>query len=94
MRPHDPPPPTYAFGYRQAPGSGNEINGLGVAERTRARQVFHNPGGETLPWDALDHFFARSTRAASSVTSSPHVAAASPRRPSTRGRVDVPDPAA
>ncbi len=58
MRPHDPPPPTYAFGYRNAPRSGNEINGLGGAERTRARKVFHNPGGETLPWDALDQFFA------------------------------------
>ena len=58
MRPHDPPAPTYAFGYRDAPVSGNEINGLGAAERTRARKVFHNPGGEALPWDALDHFFA------------------------------------
>jgi Pyruvate/2-oxoacid:ferredoxin oxidoreductase delta subunit len=58
VRPHDPPEPTYAFGYRRAPVSGNEINGLGVAERVRAGKVFHNPGGETLPWDALDHFFA------------------------------------
>jgi Pyruvate/2-oxoacid:ferredoxin oxidoreductase delta subunit len=58
VRPHDPPPPTYAFGYRSPPVSGNEINGLGVAERRRARKVFHNPGGEAMPWDALDHFFA------------------------------------
>ena len=58
MRPHDPPAPTYAFGYRNTPVSGNEINGLGVTERTRARKVFHNPGGETMPWDALDQFFA------------------------------------
>ncbi len=58
MRPHEPPAPTYAFGYRNAPVSGNEINGLGVAERTRANKVFHNPGGEAMPWDALDQFFS------------------------------------
>ena len=58
MRPHQPPPPTYAFGYRHPPRSGNEINGLGVAEPTRAHKVFHNPGGEAMPWDALDEFFS------------------------------------
>ena len=95
MRPHDPPPPTYAFGYRQAPVSGNEINGLGVAERTRARKVFHNPGGETLPWDALDHFFALiNPRGVVR-----HILANMwqlRRRdgPVNPGRVDVPDPAA
>ena len=58
MRPHEPPAPTYGFGYRNAPKSGNEINGLGVTVRTRANKVFHNPGGEAMPWDALDQFFA------------------------------------
>ncbi len=58
MRPHEPPEPTYAFGYRKAPKSGNEINGLGLTARTRANKVFHNPGGEAMPWDALDQFFA------------------------------------
>ena len=58
MRPDDPPPPTYAFGYRNPPTSGNEINGLGVADRRRANKVFHNPGGGPMPWDALDQFFA------------------------------------
>jgi len=58
VRPHDPPAPSYAFGYRTPPRSGNEINGLGSTERRRPRKVFHNPGGETLPWDALDGFFS------------------------------------
>jgi len=58
VRPHDPPEPTYAFGYRDPPISGNEINGLGITERTRANKVFHNPGGDPMPWDALDQFFA------------------------------------
>ncbi len=58
MRPHDPPPPTYAFGYRRAPVSGNEINGLGSVERSRPRRVFHNPGDVSMPWDALDGFFS------------------------------------
>ena len=49
MRPHDPPPPTYAFGYRHPPISGNEINGLGVTERTRPEKVFHNPGVGQCP---------------------------------------------
>lgn len=56
MRPHDPPPPEYAFGYETPPESGNAINGLGVEEPVRARRVFHNGTGERLPWDALDEF--------------------------------------
>ncbi|MFQ5409432.1 MAG: 4Fe-4S dicluster domain-containing protein [Anaerolineales bacterium] len=59
MRPVDPPPPEYAFGYRRLPESGNAINGLGVAEKTPARHVFHNATGETLPWNALDEFFSQ-----------------------------------
>ncbi len=58
MRPLDPPPPTYAFGYREAPRSGNEINGLGVTERVQARQVFHDSGRVQLDWAALDQFFS------------------------------------
>ena len=59
MRPHDPPPPTYAFGYKNPPRSGNDINGLNISEKVRARHVFHNATGETLPWNALDEFFSQ-----------------------------------
>jgi len=58
MRPEAPPPPTYAFGYRNPPESGNAINGLGESEWTRARKVFHSAGGEPLAWKALDDFFS------------------------------------
>lgn len=58
MRPSAPPPPTFAFRYHTTPRSGNEINGLGESEKVRARHVFHNATGETLPWDALDNFFS------------------------------------
>jgi NAD-dependent dihydropyrimidine dehydrogenase PreA subunit len=58
MRPHSPPPPTYAFGYLSPPESGNAINGLGEARKTRARQVFHSSAGEPLAWKALDDFFS------------------------------------
>jgi NAD-dependent dihydropyrimidine dehydrogenase PreA subunit len=59
MKLDNPPPPTYAFGYRQPPQSGNEINGLGVTDKVRARHVFHNATGEELPWNALDEFFSQ-----------------------------------
>ncbi len=58
MKVKNPPPPTYAFDYKNPPQSGNEINGLGVAEKTQARHVFHNATGEELPWNALDEFFS------------------------------------
>jgi NAD-dependent dihydropyrimidine dehydrogenase PreA subunit len=58
MKPHAPPPPTYSFGYLSPPKSGNVINGLGEATRTRARQVFHSSTGEPLAWKALDDFFS------------------------------------
>ncbi len=58
MRPHNPPPPKYAFGYKRPPESGNVINGVRVAEKVRARHVFHNATGEALPWDAMDNFFS------------------------------------
>ena len=57
IRPAEPPPPEYAFGYRRPPRSGNEINGLGEAERRQARHVFHSAGGPPLDWQALDDFF-------------------------------------
>ncbi len=57
MRPCEPPPPSYAFGFRQPPESGNAINGLGVALRSRARVVFHAGEGEALAWKPLDDFF-------------------------------------
>ena len=59
MKPKNPPPATYAFGYKQPPLSGNEINGLGVEEKRQARHVFHNATGEELPWNALDEFFSQ-----------------------------------
>jgi Pyruvate/2-oxoacid:ferredoxin oxidoreductase delta subunit len=58
MRPHDPPPPTYAFAYRTPPVSGNAINGVAETERRRARPVFHSSGGPALAWKALDDFFS------------------------------------
>jgi NAD-dependent dihydropyrimidine dehydrogenase PreA subunit len=58
MRPCDPPPPSYAFGYHTPPVSGNAINGLGEAGRSRARVVFHASDGRPLPWKALDDFFS------------------------------------
>ena len=58
MRPQSPPPPTYAFGYRRPPRSGNEINGLGVRQRQRARHVFHNASDDRIDWQELDDFFS------------------------------------
>lgn len=58
MKPHKPPPATYAFGYKTPPQPGNEINGLGVKEKIRAKHVFHDAGGGDLPWHALDEFFS------------------------------------
>jgi epoxyqueuosine reductase QueG len=58
MKVIDPPPPNYAFGYKNPPLSGNAINGLAEAEPRPARHVFHNATGEELPWNALDEFFS------------------------------------
>jgi NAD-dependent dihydropyrimidine dehydrogenase PreA subunit len=58
MRPSDPPPPTYAFGYRRPPVSGNVINGLGDPVKRQAVPVFHSSGGPPLAWKALDDFFS------------------------------------
>ncbi|MGH6629058.1 MAG: 4Fe-4S dicluster domain-containing protein [Burkholderiales bacterium] len=61
MRPADPPPPDYAFRYREEPRSGNEINGAGESEWRRATPVFHSTGRgggrQPLAWEALDSFF-------------------------------------
>lgn len=57
MKLRSPPPPTYSFGYRNPPRSGNEINGLGVTEKVRAHRVFHNSVGlPAIEWGALDQF--------------------------------------
>jgi Pyruvate/2-oxoacid:ferredoxin oxidoreductase delta subunit len=60
MKPNAPPA-EYAFAYRTQPRSGNEINGLGVAEPIRPKPPFHNTGRgagrEEIPWAALDTFF-------------------------------------
>ena len=39
MRPKDPPAPEYDFAYVNPPRSGNEINGVGVAEKTLPRKI-------------------------------------------------------
>lgn len=57
IRPQDPPPPEYAFGYRDPPRSGNEINGFGERKFRAATAVFHNAGNAQLEWQALDDFF-------------------------------------
>jgi NAD-dependent dihydropyrimidine dehydrogenase PreA subunit len=57
IKPLDPPPANYAFGYRRPPRSGNDINGLGETTARRARHVFHSSGGPPLDWQALDDFF-------------------------------------
>ena len=58
LRPDDPPPPKYAFGYRSQPPSGNEINGLGEEANRQARPVFHDAGHGQIAWQALDNFFS------------------------------------
>lgn len=58
MKPENPPPPAYAFGYKKPPLSGNITNGLGVIEKVQARHVFHNATGEPLAWEVLDNFFS------------------------------------
>ena len=57
IKPENPPPPDYAFGYQEPPRSGNEINGLGITEKVPAQQVFHSAGNARLEWQALDDFF-------------------------------------
>ena len=57
LRPYKPPPPSYAFGYKSPPRSGDDINGLGSTEKRRAGYVFHNAGSARLEWQALDDFF-------------------------------------
>lgn len=50
-------PRTTTFAYREPPVSGNTINGLGERAARPASHVFHNDGGESLPWDRLDGLF-------------------------------------
>ena len=58
IKPCNPPEPTYSFAYKKPPRSGNEINGLGETKKRQPQYVFHNPGGTTLDWQALDDFFS------------------------------------
>jgi epoxyqueuosine reductase len=60
IKPENPPPPNYHFGYHHQPRSGNEINGLNETAFRRARHVFHNAGSAPLDWQALDDFFGLS----------------------------------
>lgn len=52
------PDASYAFRYRNAPLSGNVINGLGETSRRRPRQIFHGSGRRRLEWQRLQTFFA------------------------------------
>ena len=52
------PPAELAFGYRDTPRSGNDINGLGASEARRATQIFHGSGARELEWRKLELFFA------------------------------------
>ena len=58
MKIREVPPAEYAFGYREPPQSGNDINGRGERERRRATQVFHNAdASRPIAWQGLDDFF-------------------------------------
>lgn len=58
MKLYDTPPADYAFAYREPPKSGNETNGLGVAEKVRPKHVFHCMDQGPFPWFGLNLFFA------------------------------------
>ena len=55
------PAPDYPFEFKVAPKSGNDVNGLGVHDKIRPHQVFHNTGRgagrKQIDWAALDTFF-------------------------------------
>lgn len=55
------PPPDYPFIFKVKPRSGNDVNGLGVTDRIRPHQVFHNTGRgagrKQIDWAPLDTFF-------------------------------------
>jgi len=55
------PPAKYPFVFKNVPKSGNDVNGLGVAEKFRPHQVFHNTGRgagrKPIDWAAMDTFF-------------------------------------
>lgn len=54
---YDFTPSSYAFAYRNAPTSGNTINGLGVTERVRPLPVFHSSGLRRVDWELLELLF-------------------------------------
>lgn len=51
------PPSTYHYKYRTPPVSGNQINGIDVAEKIPPIQIFHGSGMRELEWQALELFF-------------------------------------
>ena len=58
MKLKSPPPAESVFMYRDAPPSGNEINGLGETSPRRASYVFHsNFKTGPLPWDEMQTHF-------------------------------------
>ena len=52
------PSPELPFHYREQPRSGNDINGLGQSNFSRAVQIFHGSGARELEWRKLELFFA------------------------------------
>lgn len=58
VKPLNPPPYSAVPVYPVPPRSGNEINGLGIREKIRARHVFHtNPAYGPHAWMLLNRFF-------------------------------------
>lgn len=53
------PEPTYIFGYKNPPISGNVTAGLGESEYRRAKKMFHTHD-YTTPWGGMEFFFHNS----------------------------------
>ena len=64
MKLNSKPPKEATVVYRQAPCSGNEINGLGEKEFRRANYIYHSNGKSgPLPFDRMQHVFRYSVPA-------------------------------
>ena len=57
MKLQDTPSADSLPAYQSPPVSGNEINGLGVREKVRARRVFHDLGRPGYAWSGMNAFF-------------------------------------